>query len=462
MSTIDKQIAGSALQQSGETTTSIRKESLHRLPMEVLREICQYLCGHCTEPFNYHGEPPTIYQSLLNLCLASRLMKDAAQPVLFHIFSSHPPTVGQNATDRMKKFIWTVGGNQYLARTVKHLTLDPNTSITIPEDVGAPEGEARFEEQISRYGIQMREQFLLCEKLLLETKCLEELSLTLCPDWDFPSSMVVHHHLTRLHLNFILEDWFYDSNGFFLDSSYAQNILSYVPNVEELVLTGLFRVDTLIWNVFQNVRRLHIESEYVDDELDKTLSLLSEAMPKLECLEISDGSVNHRRVCEHIRGLDLMQALLPRKNCLKSIKINMWASGFVDFALIREFKKLECLDLACKIDNVPPVEDGRFLVDLPSILPPSLKTLKVTQSHTPKVATFIACLSTILSGYPQLRWVEFRMWKMRFWRGDGDFQDRIYARKQILDGLRATFVTANAEQNYREAGVKLTVPWSET
>ena len=57
------------------------RNSLRTLPVEILVSICEFMCPHCVETI-YMGDQT----SLARLCLASRLFRDIAQPVLFHFY----------------------------------------------------------------------------------------------------------------------------------------------------------------------------------------------------------------------------------------------------------------------------------------------------------------------------------------------------------------------------------------
>ncbi|KAH8669940.1 hypothetical protein BGZ61DRAFT_460257 [Ilyonectria robusta] len=397
------------------------------LPLELKREICEYLCDHCKTTIPQHEAFKPRYAPLASLCLASRALRDAAEPVLYHLFFYQ---YGQRQ-ERLEPFSKTLLQGPDLAAHIRRIRYEPEPWDDYNDESEALEGSLETTSAIEN----LRLHRSLFDLVLSRAENLEELSIQIEGGWRMP--LVDLPRLRDLHLQ-QPELWTPPS----LTYPKGERGLNTAPLLERLWLDKWSLFDVAHHDLLDLVSHVHKLSIQPDSEgygsLEDNIKIIVKALPKLTSFDFFD---EHLGVTPQF---ELLSRLLVRKDSLTDIYIETDVL-YIDLDLISRFANLKHLRLDCDMVFTLGAENEYKILSstlgvhrLP--LPYSLETLWICPTQESSV-WILVWLSLSLSQYVNLEYVRCISGR---WDGDRAFQD------EMTQMLKEECV----EENFRKANVR--------
>ncbi|KAK4454532.1 hypothetical protein QBC34DRAFT_420910 [Podospora aff. communis PSN243] len=344
---------------------------LDQLPVEILGEICSYLCIHCLEPDTARSSYRRQWKggrkmqrqrrhALAMLCCTSAFLRSIAQPYLYHSLYQGPDTEPDFELFRITKIL-----TADLGQAVKRIELHHVVTPPIAKELAAD-----FARVASRYGIQLAEGWandestrssLVLDLLLLLARGASVVRLATHPSLSFEhlATVVASNDgmgVPRLsQLRTVALHWDCGNDEvvrFQLDN--IAPLLRLAPNMNTLVLFCSYALDTdlqLAGVTTLNVFRCRLSSI--------ALGKLIESCARLQVLNVLMSALTYMEgaslVPESFRA-----SLQKHKDTLRSLSITMVPNYIYEEAQsdqdLSDFKKLESLWI-----NVNQIKPSRTL-----------------------------------------------------------------------------------------------------
>ncbi|KAH7000187.1 hypothetical protein EDB80DRAFT_779645 [Ilyonectria destructans] len=362
------------------------------LPLELKREICEYLCDHCKTTIPQHETFKPRHGPLASLCLASRALRDAAEPVLYHFFFCQDSEPQQ----RLEPFSKTLLQRPELAAHIRRIRYRPEPWSQDADWREVKRG-AFLETNSEIENLTLHRS--LFDMVLSRAENLEELSIEIEEGWCMPP--IDLPQLKDLHLQ-RPKEWMPPS----LTYPKGERGLNAAPLLERLWLEkwNLFDVahhDVL--DLISHIRRLSIQPDTKSHgSPENRIKILVKEIPKLTGFDWFDPHLGTDPEVE------LLSHLLVRKSELTEIYIES-DFFFIDFTLLSHFENLKDLRLHCHIQDLFETDNYEEklskLKEYRLALPYSLEKLEVfivDQLHM----WILVRLSQSLSQYVNLKAVE--------------------------------------------------------
>lgn len=400
------------------------------LPLELKREICEYLCDHCKTTIPQHPTFKPRYRPLASLCLTSRAMRDAAEPVLYHFFFCED----DQPQHRLEPFSEILLQRPELAGHIRRIRYKPEPWS---QDADWREVEPGLFPDTTSEIEDLKLHRSLFDIVLSRAENLEELSIEIEEGWRMPA--IDLPQLKDLHLQ-RPKDWMPLS----LTYPKGERGLNAAPLLKRMWLEKWNLFDVAHHDVLDLVSHIHRLSIQPDIESygipENSIRILAKEIPKLTGFDWFDP---HLRMNPEV---ELLSQLLVRKSELTEIYIES-DFFFIDFTLLSHFANLKDLRLHCHIQDLFETdgEKGKIskLKEYRLALPYSLEKLWifiVDKLHM----WILARLSQSLSQYVNLKEVEcISGMDMEGY----DLRNETYA---ILE-------EQGVEENFRKANVDFTV-----
>lgn len=325
-------------------TGSKQRVGLADMPVELMSHICSFLCIHCT------GERtrwPMMRQTALSrLSRTCRRLRDIAQPIIFHSFSTR-----RSDEHRLARLLRTLSTRPDLALHMKSLVLAEK-----PQHGNLCEADRLFVQAVvARLGLghlpdhwteTEGHPLLLAELILNYTPNLEDLQIPLSPDWELG---IVRHQAAKpfrfLPKLRVLEITFYyisgDRRG--LSTGQITGLLSAAPSLEEL------RVPTLSLMYMRLPLSSLIRFEFWENccVAPEFLHMIMVSCPHLRAFALHwDALDDPYDFVEDRRTVDAWDALALRVDTLREISLDVRGDlplGEGDRCSLSDFAQLQVL-----------------------------------------------------------------------------------------------------------------------
>ncbi|KAH7144533.1 hypothetical protein B0J13DRAFT_623069 [Dactylonectria estremocensis] len=305
-----------------------------RLPPELKREICEYLCTHCTTEIltkSWFFDKRPYDASLASLCLTSRPFQAIAQPILYHYFRCRK----DDRHSTMVSFARTINKRPDLADQIRRLEY-------VGKQAHSQSGQplSRLSSDIAhQLPLSLQKILMLFNSVLTQATNVEMVAVATYK-WTLPAI-----NLPRLRFLQLYMDKFSVTR---LPSGTSMGVRE-APQIERLQLNCYRLVCPYLSNLAPNTQRLTLRmSNQAPVSIDRDIAKLVEGLPKLTTFELSAPETFRDYARDDFdfasERPDFLSGLLVRKDDLTRISLRS-SDMPIKLSLLKNFTNLKHLRL---------------------------------------------------------------------------------------------------------------------